>query len=169
MEAVLSGGPWFVNGHIIGMERWMPNFLPLTMKVLTSPIWVRMPHLPLHCWDEKNTTRITSMIGNQLMMDGNMFQWGRREFARVCMRIEIDQSLPLGVWVESISGRFFQKVEYEKISSFYFQCGMIGHVKGDSIKTNSIQENVKLSNSNDGLASDVGKKIEEVDAASYGP
>ncbi|PKU79576.1 hypothetical protein MA16_Dca000922 [Dendrobium catenatum] len=107
MEAVLSGGPWFVNGHIIGMEKWTPKFSPLSLKGLTSRIWVRMLHLPLHCWDEKNISRMASMIGKPLMMDGNMFQWERREFARVSVRIKIDQSLPLGVWVESLSGRFF--------------------------------------------------------------
>ncbi|XP_020696269.1 uncharacterized protein LOC110109514 [Dendrobium catenatum] len=168
MEAILSGGPWFVNGNIISMEKWSPEFSPLSMKGLTSPIWVRMPHLPLHCWDEKNIARIASMIGKPLMMDGNIFQWGRREFVRVCVRIKIDQCLPLGVWVESISGRFFQKVEYEKISSFCFQCGMIGHVKGECIKKTLVQENVKVSNFNDGLASESEKRTEEVVAPNYG-
>ncbi|KAI0524784.1 hypothetical protein KFK09_004170 [Dendrobium nobile] len=125
-EGVLSGGPWFVNGHIVGIEKWSTDFSPLSMKGLTSPIWIRLPHLPLQCWDEVNVARIASMIGTPLMLDRNMFQWGRREFARVCVRMKLDKCLPLGVWVEGISGRFFLKVEYEKISTFCF-----GHVKND--------------------------------------
>ncbi|KAI0507245.1 hypothetical protein KFK09_013367 [Dendrobium nobile] len=109
MEGVLSGGPWFVNNHIVGMERWSMEFSPSSMKGLTSPIWIRMPQLPLHCWDEKNVAMIASMVGDPLMLDGNMFQWGRREFARVCVRMELDKPLPLGVWVEGLGGRFFKK------------------------------------------------------------
>ncbi|KAI0488502.1 hypothetical protein KFK09_028336 [Dendrobium nobile] len=99
MEAVLSGGPWFINGHIVGMERWSTEFSANSMKGLTSPIWVRMPNLPLQCWDEDNIARIASKIGIPLMMDGNLFQWGRREFARIC------------------------------VANLCFECGVIRHLK----------------------------------------
>ncbi|KAL0921333.1 hypothetical protein M5K25_008395 [Dendrobium thyrsiflorum] len=108
LEGVLSGGPWFVNYHIVGMERCSTKFSPYSMKGLSSPIWIRMPHLPLHCWDENNVAFIASRVGVPLMLDENMFQWGRREFARVCVRVMLDKPLPLGVWVEGSTGRFFQ-------------------------------------------------------------
>ncbi|KAL0904408.1 hypothetical protein M5K25_026512 [Dendrobium thyrsiflorum] len=127
MENILSGGPWFVNGHIAGVDKWSSNFSPTTLKGLTSPVWVRLSNLPLYCWDEVNVSRIASLIGTPLLIDGNMFQWGRKEFARVCVRVVLDKQLPLGVWVEGLNGMFFQKVEYEKISSFCFSCGRIGH------------------------------------------
>ncbi|KAL0903247.1 hypothetical protein M5K25_027608 [Dendrobium thyrsiflorum] len=210
-EEVLSGGPWFVNQHIVGMEKWSTDFSPSSLKGLSSPIWIRMPHLPLQCWDEDNVALIASMIGVPLMLDGNMFHWRKREFARRtrpcpgcaaaavgrrtctsgfetavaelqrcrtesqrlqtcppadlsgsasgvalvqeleevlaqvkqqcllsskfqdmgldlqhCVRLELDKPLPLGVWVDGIAGRFFQKVEYEKISTFCYNCGMVG-------------------------------------------
>ncbi|KAI0496455.1 hypothetical protein KFK09_022772 [Dendrobium nobile] len=115
MEGVLTGGPWFVNEHIIDMEHWTPAFSSSSVKGLTSPIWIRMPHLPLQCWDENNIARIASRAGTPLMLGGNMLHWGRREFARACVRIKHDQQLPVGVWVESMGGRFFQKLEYERI------------------------------------------------------
>ncbi|KAI0502711.1 hypothetical protein KFK09_017668 [Dendrobium nobile] len=67
-EGVLSGGPWFVNGSIVGMEKWSLEFSTLSLKGLTSPIWIRMPHLPLQCWDEVNVARIASSIGKPLMI-----------------------------------------------------------------------------------------------------
>ncbi|KAL0921287.1 hypothetical protein M5K25_008346 [Dendrobium thyrsiflorum] len=50
------------------------------------------------------------MVGKPLMLDGNKFQWGRREFARVCVRIELDKKLPLGVgWKKSGQQAFRKK------------------------------------------------------------
>ncbi|KAI0492226.1 hypothetical protein KFK09_026495 [Dendrobium nobile] len=168
VEWVLSGGPWFINGHIVGMEKWSIDFSPLSMKGLTTPTWIRLPHLPLQCWDELNVARISSRIGKPLMFDVTMFQWGRREFARVCIRMKLDQYLPLGVWVESISGRFSQKVEYVKISTFYFECGMIGHVKNDCKHGIHINKEPVVGSSKGGLGLN-GEKVKRDNDASYGP
>ncbi|KAL0907864.1 hypothetical protein M5K25_022310 [Dendrobium thyrsiflorum] len=138
-EGVLAGGPWYVNQHIVGLDRWSTDFSPTSMKGLSSPIWIRMPHLPLQCWDEDNVAISASMIGEPLMLDGNMFLWGKREFARVCVRLELDKPLPLGVWVDGIAGRFFQKVEYERISTFCYNCGMVGHDKSVCTKGRAVE------------------------------
>ncbi|XP_020680856.1 uncharacterized protein LOC110098377 [Dendrobium catenatum] len=129
MENVFSGGPWFVNGHIIGLDKWNSDFNPNSLKGLSSPIWIRMPNLPLYYWDEINLSRIASSIGKPILIDGDMFQWGRREFSRVGVRVQLDRQLPTGVWVEGINGKFYQKVEYKKNSSFRYKCGKIGHLK----------------------------------------
>lgn len=50
---------------------------------------------------------------------------GRREFASVCVCINLDSKLPERVLIEGLSGRFFQKIEYEKVFSFCFNCGKI--------------------------------------------
>lgn len=77
-----------------------------------------MPHLLLLCWDEVNVAIIAPMLGTPLWMNGNMFQWGRRDFARVCVCMALDKQFPLGVWEEGLEGPFFQIVEYERISTF---------------------------------------------------
>ncbi|KAI0529238.1 hypothetical protein KFK09_001785 [Dendrobium nobile] len=127
MEAVMTNGPWFVNGKIIGMDKWSQNFSTNSLKGLMAPIWIRLPNLPLHFWDNINVCRITSMVGKPYLIDENMFQWGRREFGRVCVRIQLDNKLPLGVWVEGKAGRFYQRIENERVPNFCFKCGLIGH------------------------------------------
>ncbi|XP_020694686.1 uncharacterized protein LOC110108399 [Dendrobium catenatum] len=91
VDKVLEGGPWYVNDHIVGIDKWSPLFSPTSLKGLSSPIWVRFPHLPLICWDEENVTRISSKIGVPLRIVGNMFQWSKREYARICVRMQLDQ------------------------------------------------------------------------------
>ncbi|KAL0923910.1 hypothetical protein M5K25_004697 [Dendrobium thyrsiflorum] len=114
---------------VLGLDRWSPSFSPLSLKGIFAPIWIRMPNLPLHCWDEINVCRIASMVGKPYLIDGNMFQWSRMEFSRICVRLDLDSKLPMGVWVEGSAGRFYQTIEYEKIPNFCFSCGKIGHLK----------------------------------------
>ncbi|KAI0530940.1 hypothetical protein KFK09_000488 [Dendrobium nobile] len=129
MEEVLNGGPWYIGNHIIGMDRWSSSFSTDLLKGITSPVWICFPGLPLSCWDEENIPMIASMIGIPLMLDGNSFKWGKREYARCCVRIELEKKLPTGVWIEGIHGRTYQCVEYKKLTSLYYQCGRVGHSK----------------------------------------
>ncbi|KAI0522478.1 hypothetical protein KFK09_004857 [Dendrobium nobile] len=127
VDEILNGGPWYVNGCIVGMDMWTPEFDLNSFKGISAPIWIRLPNLPLYCWDEDNIARIASCIGSPLYLDGNTFRWSKREFARVCVKIDLEKKLPNGVWVEGSAGRFFQKVEYEKVDLLCYQCGKVGH------------------------------------------
>ncbi|KAL0926499.1 hypothetical protein M5K25_002737 [Dendrobium thyrsiflorum] len=42
-------------------------------------------------------------------------------------RMELGKKLPAGVWVQGRSGRFFQSVVYEGLSSLCFNNGRLGH------------------------------------------
>ncbi|XP_028554372.1 uncharacterized protein LOC114580578 [Dendrobium catenatum] len=129
VEEILNGGPWFIGGHIVGMDRWTPTFDPYSFKGVTTPIWIRFPCFPLYCWDEDNIARIASRFGTPMYIDGNTFRCGKRAFARVCVKIDLEKKLPNGVWVEGSAGRFFQRVEYEKVDLLCCHCGRVGHNK----------------------------------------
>ncbi|KAI0499477.1 hypothetical protein KFK09_017681 [Dendrobium nobile] len=127
VEQVLSGGPWWIRDQVVGLDKWSVNFNPMSFNGISSPIWIRLPNLPLQCWDEINICRIASKVGKPYLLDGNSFQWSRREYARVCVRISLDMKLTHGVWVEGLTGKFFQKNEYEGISKICAGCEKIGH------------------------------------------
>ncbi|XP_020704540.1 uncharacterized protein LOC110115610 [Dendrobium catenatum] len=169
MDEVLSGGPWFVGGYIVGMDKWSPHFDPKSFKGISAPIWIRLPCLPLYCWDEENIIRIASRVGVPMILDGNSFKWGKREFARVCVCLNMENSLPHGIWVDKIAGRFFQKIEYEKIDSICYQCGKVGHdskICPDIVRKKTAEQ--------DGNRAEVGKNKEGMmesrgEDGDYGP
>ncbi|XP_028555488.1 uncharacterized protein LOC114580865 [Dendrobium catenatum] len=127
VDEILNGGLWYVNGFIVGMDRWTPMFDPDSFKGISAPIWIRLSCFLLYCWDEDSIARIGSFFGSPMYIDGNTFRWSKREFARVCVRIDLEKKVPNGVWVEGSAGRFFQRVEYEKIDLLCYQCGKVGH------------------------------------------
>ncbi|KAI0515960.1 hypothetical protein KFK09_008631 [Dendrobium nobile] len=164
LESILLGGPWWIRGQVIGLDRWSVNFNPMSLKGITSPVWIRLNNLPLQCWDEVNICRISSLVGKPYLLDGNMFQWSRREYARVCVQIPLDLKLPKGVWVKGLAGVFFQKVEYEGISNICSNCGKIGH----ALKTcNEVKEKVTLESSTALPTGVVGNQVTKVMAAKF--
>ncbi|XP_028549771.1 uncharacterized protein LOC110108706 [Dendrobium catenatum] len=128
-DAVLCGGPWFIGGNIVGLDRWTPSFSPASMEGLSSPVWIRMPNLPLQYWDDCNIYRIASRIGVPLWIDAQTGNSGRREYARVCVRMNLANKLQSGVWVNGMNDRFYQKVEHEGIGLMCYGCGKVGHQK----------------------------------------
>ncbi|XP_020704284.1 uncharacterized protein LOC110115410 [Dendrobium catenatum] len=134
-DAVISSGPWIIAGNIIGLDRWDSSCSPNSLHGLRSPIWIRLPQLPLIYWDINNITRIANSLGEPLWMDSHTNKWGRSSFARICVKIDLTQKLLPGVWINDINDRFFQRVEYEGLTNFCFDCGLIGHAKGSCLST----------------------------------
>ncbi|KAL0919930.1 hypothetical protein M5K25_009021 [Dendrobium thyrsiflorum] len=66
---ILLGGPWFVAGHIIGLDRWSPSLSASSLRGFSSPVWIRLPHLPLEYWDHVNLGRLATAIGEPLFID----------------------------------------------------------------------------------------------------
>ncbi|KAL0904365.1 hypothetical protein M5K25_026460 [Dendrobium thyrsiflorum] len=53
------------------------------------------------------------MIGTPLWVDALIGAWGHQEFAHVCVCLDLAQKIQTGVWINGMSGRFYQRVEYE--------------------------------------------------------
>ncbi|XP_020682076.2 uncharacterized protein LOC110099311 [Dendrobium catenatum] len=113
----------------MGLDRWTPHFSPESMEGLSSPVWIRLPNLPLQYWDDCNNARIALKIGVPLWIDAQTGNWGRREYARVCVRMCLDRKLQSGIWINGMNGRFYQKVVYEGIGILCYGCGKVGHQK----------------------------------------
>ncbi|KAI0529208.1 hypothetical protein KFK09_001755 [Dendrobium nobile] len=106
-DAILCGGPWFIGGNLVELDRWTPCFSLVSMEGLSSPVWIQLPNLALHYWDDCNISRIALRIGIPLWIDAQIENWGRREHARVCVRMNFANKLQVGIWVNGLNGRFY--------------------------------------------------------------
>ena len=52
-KKLLYDGPWFFQGHYLGVQRWSPKFNPYCNKHKKVAVWVRVPILPMHMYFEK--------------------------------------------------------------------------------------------------------------------
>ncbi|PKA46598.1 Uncharacterized protein AXF42_Ash019339 [Apostasia shenzhenica] len=126
-DAIIRSGPWTVAGQILGLDVWSLDFNASSSVGTSTPIWVRLPELPLYCWGKENLARISSDIGAPLWLDPVTANMDKIAFARVCVRVNLVQPLKPGVWIDGPKGKFFQRVEYEGITVICFKCGVVGH------------------------------------------
>lgn len=82
---------------VIGLDKWSPNIDPDAMEGISSPIWVRLPKLPLLYWDNNNIACIASFLGESLWVDHKTNDWGQSMYARVCARVNLERDFLLGL------------------------------------------------------------------------
>lgn len=122
---VLTGGPWIIMNHYLTVRKSKPNFNPEESKEATTPLWIRLPRLPIEWFDENTLFQIGSKVGKPLKTEFNSASSTRGKYARIC--IEVDLAKPL-IPSYKLEGRKY-RFEYEFLPFFVFYCGGVGHRK----------------------------------------
>ncbi|KAK1304100.1 hypothetical protein QJS10_CPB11g01495 [Acorus calamus] len=111
MLAVLTGGPWIIQDHMMCLQRWWDNFDPSTASFETTPVWVRFPNLPLDFWVGLTLAELAAYAGTPLRVETAIEEIGRFRYARALIGVE----------------KRWQQFVYERIPSICQRCGLITH------------------------------------------
>lgn len=101
----------------IRFSKWTPKFKFEDESSIT-PVWVRLPDLPLHLYDKKSLFMIARILGNPVKIDEITADASRGSFARVCVDIDVLKPRPDTIWVGWGCHRQTLKVVYEKVPFF---------------------------------------------------
>ena len=93
-QRALEEGPWFVRGKPLVLCLWMIESKFERDKLLTIPVWVKLPKLSLRLWSPTLIGRIASTLGMPLYMDEATTTGSRVDFARVCVEIDATFAFP---------------------------------------------------------------------------
>ena len=64
----------------------------LEAEITTAPVWVRLPHLPLHLWGKSSLADISNKLGHYL--DSADPKGGQFSCARICVEVNLEKGLP---------------------------------------------------------------------------
>ncbi|XP_024035663.1 uncharacterized protein LOC112096450 [Citrus clementina] len=119
----LTKGPWIIMGHYLTVQPWSPSF-DFTKTVLDQvTVWIRLPGLAVHLYNQKVLQKLGQMVGTVIKIDSNTASSTRGRFARLAVSVSLDKPL---VSQFELDGRI-QKVEYEGLPVICFACGRYGH------------------------------------------
>ena len=73
------------------LNKWTPNFDPTQDVPYVVPVWVRIPHLHLHCWNSKSLETIGNKIGKCIDKAERKDQYS---CARICVEVDLEIGIP---------------------------------------------------------------------------
>lgn len=131
-EKVLDGRPWTFDQHLVMLQEVEDHVQPSNIELRRCPFWMRLYNLPMGYRSESYVRRIGGCIGDVLEVESDGVQWDRS--ARV--RILLDIKKPLRR-VQRISlkdgSTVLVDVKYERLPTFCYACGLIGHIERDCL------------------------------------
>lgn len=95
------------------------------------PVWVNLPHLPVHLFAKNALFSICQRIRNPLRMDESTINVTRPSQARICIEVDVLKPLLRRIWIVNGIKGFWQRITYENLPKFCGYCMKTGHSPGD--------------------------------------
>ena len=128
---VLEGGPYFAYGCNLILKSMPRCFRFEGEDVSSVPIWIKLPGLPLDCWNARALGKIVSKVGKPISTDKLTLSKERISFARVLVEVDASKDIISEVEVRLPTGEVYhQLVIPELIPKFCKRCKSFGHVEG---------------------------------------
>jgi hypothetical protein len=130
MEAVLQGGPWMFDNHMLILDR-----VQLGVQIENIPLhhvdfWVQVHNLPVGLMAEKVGKKLANYIGSFVEYDKNNNTSIWRQYMRLRVRVDVRQPLKKESKVKNQGGEWcIIKFKYERLGVFCFVCGIMGHAE----------------------------------------
>jgi hypothetical protein len=123
-DLVFRSGPYFMGSRGLFLAPWTLDFNP-EAEITAAPVWVRLPHLPLHLWG----TRSLEDIGNKLgrFLDSAEPKGDQFTCARICVEVNLEKGLPEAIKLSLGEWCHIQELDYEQIPFKCLRCHAYGH------------------------------------------
>ncbi|KAJ1415409.1 Zinc finger, CCHC-type [Sesbania bispinosa] len=129
VKDILQKGPWYVMGHIVSLQCWVPEVSLYEIDFGRTSFWVQLHGLPLDAFNTTNAAKIMSKFGEVMEVENPLVE-GKllKTFIRVRVLIDIKKAIATGCWVPRRDlPKLWIIFKYEKLQGVCFNCGLLGH------------------------------------------
>ena len=128
LEWVERNGPWNFENNLLLLSRWRKGLTSANLVFTHAPSWIQVWGLPFEYMTEEAGRDIGSKIGRVMEVDKRSWQADQEKFMRVRIELPIEKPLRRGGYVSNMDGdRCWVSFKYERLLTFCFKCGKIGH------------------------------------------
>jgi len=65
-DFIFRKGPYFMDSRGLYLIKWTSDFDPELDVPNVVPVWVRLPHLLIHCWGDESVRAIGNVVGKYI-------------------------------------------------------------------------------------------------------
>ncbi|XP_054804751.1 uncharacterized protein LOC129307848 [Prosopis cineraria] len=70
-KKTLLESPWLFAGYCVAIQKWTPYFDPMNNPLRRMIVWVRIPKIPMHDYNQLFLMKLGEMIGKPIKVDMN--------------------------------------------------------------------------------------------------
>jgi hypothetical protein len=131
-DLVFRSGPYFMGSRGLFLAPWTLDFNP-GAEITAAPVWVRLPHLPLHLWGISSLEDIGNKLGR--FLDRAEPKGDQFTCARICVEVNLEKGLPDAIKLSLGEWCHIQELDYEQIPFKCLRCHAYGHFAKSCPKT----------------------------------
>eukprot|EP00253_Pinus_taeda_P004488 PITA_04488 len=108
---IFKNGPYFMGPKGLYLNKWTPDFDRSQDVPSAVPVWLRLPHLPLHCWNQKSFQIIGNALGKYIDQAVRKDQYS---CTRICVEVDLEEGLPEAIKLTMAGWTHVQELDYEQ-------------------------------------------------------
>ncbi|KAM6583995.1 hypothetical protein CsatB_010997 [Cannabis sativa] len=130
VQRIIDGSPWTYDRKQLLLERLKPGENPRMVALNFIEMWVQIHELRPGFKTEWAIREAAKYIGTYVSSDPNNFQGVWRDYLRVRVKINVTEPLKRRMKFRSRNGDwFYAYFKYERVPTFCFICGIMGHAE----------------------------------------
>ena len=110
-DLIFRSGPYFMGPRGLYLNHWTLSFDPKKDVPSAVSVWVHLPHIPLHYWNDEALQAIGNSLGKYI--DKAYPKEPLFSCARICVEVDLEKGLPEEVNLFMDGWEYLQKVDYE--------------------------------------------------------
>ncbi|XP_074336020.1 uncharacterized protein LOC141673185 [Apium graveolens] len=132
VQKVIEGGSWSFEQAMLVLHQVKPGEDPLMIKLREIDMWVQVYDIPQGFLSENILKSVGSAMGRYIKLDPDTFEGGWKQFVRITVAVNIEKPLKRRLKIKREGGSWsWLNFKYERLGTFCFVCGIIGHSERD--------------------------------------
>lgn len=132
IQKVMDGGPCSFEQATLVLHKLADGEDPCTVKMQNVEMWVQAYDIPKGFISENILKSVGASVGKFVRVDSNTFDGIWKPFVRIGVAINIDKPLKRRMKIKKEGGGWsWINFKYERLGTFCFVCGVLGHSERD--------------------------------------
>ena len=125
---VENSGPWNFENNLLLLCRWKKGLTATNIAFSHTPFWIQLWGLPFELMSKEVCQDIGKSLGRLIEVDKRAKHSDQAKFLRIRVDLPIKKPLRRGGNVVNKSGeKFWITFRYERLPTFCYLCGLLGH------------------------------------------
>uniref|UniRef100_A0A2C9VPR0 CCHC-type domain-containing protein n=1 Tax=Manihot esculenta TaxID=3983 RepID=A0A2C9VPR0_MANES len=125
---IVDGGPWTFNNSLLVTHHLQAGENPAEVPLVEALFWVQVFNVPVGYFNELVAELLGNFIGRFVKYDSAAITRGWQSYMRLRVAVDIRQPLIRAKKVHTQGGKIVTvSFKYERLSTFCYNCGRIGH------------------------------------------